>query len=80
MTIDRFGLVFQYQIKQKKRMYKNICKLKILYKCINANTSAIYGSICCTYHQLKYSSPKRSNPPKKDQSHTKESTFQKLEV
>ena len=21
-----------------------------------ANTSAIYGSICCTYHQLKYSS------------------------
>ena len=41
-TIDRFGLAFQYQIKKLiKKMDKNNCKLKILYKCIKANTSAI---------------------------------------
>ena len=34
-----------------------------------------YGSICYTCHQLKYSSPNRSNPKKKDKSHTKEPTF-----
>ena len=41
-----------------------------------------YGSIiCCTYHQLKYSSPNRSNKTKKTpKSHTKEPTFQKMEV
>ena len=41
-------------------MDKNNRKLKLLYKCIKANTSAI----CCTYHQLKYSSPNRSNKQK----------------
>ena len=41
-------------------MDKNICKLKILYKRIKLP----YGSICCTYHQLKYSSD-RSNKNKK---------------
>ena len=38
-----------------------------------------HGSICCTYHQLKYSSPNRSNK-QKDKSHTKEPTFRKIEV
>ena len=28
-----------------------------------------YGSICCTYHQLKYSSPDRSNKQKRQQPH-----------
>ena len=43
-----------------------------------------YGSMCCTYHQLKYSSPKRTPPQKKTQqqqkptkSHTKEPTVGK---
>ena len=26
----------------------------------------LYGSICCTYHQLKYSSPNRSKKKKKE--------------
>ena len=26
-----------------------------------------YGSICCTYHQLKYSSPNRSTKPRATQ-------------
>ena len=39
-------------------------KLKILYKCIKANTSAIWQhNLCCTYHQLKHSSPNRSKSP-----------------
>ena len=37
-------------------------KLKILYKCIQAMP---YGSICCTYHHLKYTSPNRSKKKKK---------------
>ena len=32
-----------------------------------------YGSICCTYHQLKYSSPHRSNKQKRQDGHTKDS-------
>ena len=28
-----------------------------------------YGSICCTHHQLKYSSPNRSNKNKKQEPH-----------
>ena len=40
-----------------------------------------YGSICCTCHQLKYSSPNRSNQKQtKKTSHTKEPTFRKMEV
>ena len=39
--IDRFGLLFQYQMLHK-RMDKDYCKLKLLYKCIKANTSAIW--------------------------------------
>ena len=42
-TIDRFDLAFQYQItKTNKRMDKNNRKLKILHKCMKANTSAIW--------------------------------------
>ena len=37
-----------------------------------------YGSICCTYHQLKYSSPNHSKELNK--SHTIEPTLQKMEV
>ena len=46
-TIDRFGLAFQYQINKilKKRMDKNNRKLKILYKRIKANTSAIWQNM-----------------------------------
>ena len=36
-----------------------------------------YGSICYTYHQLKYSSPNRSDKPK-DKSHTREPNFRKM--
>ena len=39
-----------------------------------------YGSSCCTYRQLKYSSPNRSKQKQKDKSHTKEPTFPKMEV
>ena len=39
-----------------------------------------YGSICCTYHQLNYSSPNRSNNTKKDKSRTIDPTFWKMEV
>ena len=39
-------------------MGKNNRKLKIL--CIQAYQCHIYGSIGCTYQQLKYSSPNRS--------------------
>ena len=28
-----------------------------------------YGSICCTYHQLNYSSPNRSNKQKRQEPH-----------
>ena len=35
-----------------------------------------HGRICCTYHQVKASSPNRS----KQKSHTKEPTFRKMEV
>ena len=28
-----------------------------------------YGSICCTYHQLKYSSPNRSKKHQQEQPH-----------
>ena len=35
-----------------------------------------YGSICCTYNQLKYLSPNGSNK-QKDKSHIKEPTFWK---
>ena len=38
-----------------------------------------YGSIGRTYHQLKYSSPNRSNK-NIIKSHTKEPTFQKMKV
>ena len=43
-TIDHFDLAFHYQIIKiiKRRMDKNNCKLKILYKYIKANTSAIW--------------------------------------
>ena len=41
-------------------MDKNNRRLKILYKC-----SAIWQHICCTYHQLNYSSPNRSKEKKK---------------
>ena len=43
-TINHFGLAFQYQIKKyiKKRIDKSNCKLKILYKCIKANTSVMW--------------------------------------
>ena len=79
-TIDRFGLAFQYQIKQiiKKRMDKNNCKLKILYKCMKANTSPIYGSISCAYHQLK--NLLTAQQQQKTKSHTEEPTFRKMEV
>ena len=40
-------------------MDKSNLKLKILYKCIEAKTSAI-----CTYYQLKYSSPNCSKKKK----------------
>ena len=33
-----------------------------------SNTSAIYGSICCTYHQVKYQSPNHS---KEQETHKK---------
>ena len=35
----------------------------------------LYGSICCTYHQLKYSSPNRSK--KQNKNHTKSPPFGK---
>ena len=38
-----------------------------------------YGSICCTYHQLKYSSHNLSNK-QKDKSDAKKPTFRKMEV
>ena len=42
-TIAHFGQAFQYQIKTIiKRMDKSTRKLNILYKCIKANTSAIW--------------------------------------
>ena len=53
-------------------MDKNNRKLKILCKRIKANLN------CCTYHRLKYSSPNHSK--KANKSHTKEPTFQKMEV
>ena len=37
-------------------MDENNHKLKILYKCMKLP----HGSICCTYHKLKYSSPNHS--------------------
>ena len=56
-------------------MDKNNRKLKIKYKYIKANTSAIsQHNICCTYHQLKYPSP---NSWEKKKRHTKELTFRK---
>ena len=36
-----------------------------------------YGSICCTYHQLKYSSPNRSNKQKKPRDAQKSLPFGK---
>ena len=43
-TIDRFGMAFQYQIKNmiKKEWTKTIANLKILYKCIQANNTSAY--------------------------------------
>ena len=42
-TIDRFGLAFQIQIflKYQNRLYNNNRKVKVLYKFLKANTSAI---------------------------------------
>ena len=37
-TIDRLGLAFEYQMKKNKKMDKNNCKFKILYKCIKEPT------------------------------------------
>ena len=34
-----------------------------------------YDSICCTYHQLKYSSSNRAQTNKKDKSYTKETIY-----
>ena len=51
------------QIKKnmKNKWTKTNRKLKTQYKCIKANIPVPYGSMGCTYHQLKYSSPNRSN-------------------
>ena len=70
----RFNTIF-YKKKEKKRygQKQSQIKLKIQYKCIKANTSAIRQHICCTYHQVQYSSPNRSNKQNKnDKSLTKE--------
>ena len=73
------GLAFQYQIlkKKEKRMDKNKCKLKILYNCIKANIPVPYGSIGCTYRQLKYSSPNRSKTKNKTRATQKSLPFGK---
>ena len=73
-------------------MDKNIRKLKILYKCQKANTSAMWQHML-TYHQLKYASPNRSDrtfavdwayiltvQTKLKQKPHKEATFRKMEV
>ena len=45
-------------------MDKNNCNFKILYK---RSIPVPYGSICCTYHPLKYSSPNGSSKHSKRQ-------------
>ena len=61
-TIDRFGLAFQYHITRYiyKRMDKNNRKLQILYKCIQANTRALWQHNYAAHTaNKKYSSPNR---------------------
>ena len=55
-------------------MDKNNRKLKILYKCIKANTSAIWQHMLHIPPTKAYSSPNRSNK-QKDKSHTKEPAY-----
>ena len=50
-TIDCFRLVFQYQI--KNWFFLKNRKLKILYKCVKANTSAIM--VAYAAHTTNYS-------------------------
>ena len=56
-TVDCFGLAFQYQI---TKIMKNEWTKTNDYRLIVIPVP--YGSICRTYHQLKYSSPNRSTP------------------
>ena len=63
-----------------KRMGKKNSKLKIPYKCIKANTSAICQNIMLHIPPTKiliFLTPKKKRQ-KKDKSHTKESTVQKM--
>ena len=55
-------------------MDKNNRKLNILYKCITANTSALWQ------HVLHIPPTKVTAQQQKDKSHTKESTFREMEV
>ena len=49
---------------------------KILYKCIKKLIQVPYGSIiCCTYHQLKYSSPNRTKKTQKTRATQKSLPF-----
>ena len=56
-TIDGFDLAFQYQIKRiiKDNGYKTIANYKDYISAYRLRPVP-YGNICCTYHQLKYSS------------------------
>ena len=49
-----FRLIYRYQVKEKyeKRMDRHNIKLKMLYKCIIANTSAIWQQAAHTTYQL----------------------------
>ena len=59
-----FRLIYRYQIKEKKEKEKRNGQIKILYKCIMANTSAIWQLAAHTTYQL-------SSPSYSTKSHTK---------
>ena len=44
------------------------------------NAPVPHGSICCTYHQLKYLSPNRKKTTTKTRATQKSRTFEKMEV
>ena len=77
-TIDRYGLAFKYHIFKiiKKRMGKNNGKLKILYKCIKANTSNMAAYAAHTTNQPST----HLLAAQQNKSHTKEPTIREMEV
>ena len=65
VSVWRFNTRLKKYLKKWSKTIANYTYYTNVYKLIPVP----YGSVCCTYHQLKYSSPNRSNKQKRQEPH-----------